>query len=111
LLDCAAGRTEARASFLHESSVRDRLVNPEGRKHLITSGVLRQYDRNMVVGQIAEEIQRYVSDQGMPEIELGRRMRGLAPRQSAGELDNAVMIEADQAPPITQSDALLVNPS
>jgi hypothetical protein len=32
----------------------------------------------MVVGQIAEAIQRYVSDQGMPEIELGRRMRGLA---------------------------------
>ena len=29
--------------------------------------MLRQYDRNMAVGQIAEAIQRYVSDQGMPE--------------------------------------------
>jgi hypothetical protein len=83
LLGCAAGRTEARASFLHESSVRDRLVNPEGTKHLVTSGVLRQYDRNMAVGQIAEAIQRYVSDQGMPKSSAGGACV-VSPRQSAG---------------------------
>src|SRR6476620_1596343 len=33
----------------------------------VATAALRQYDRNMAVGEIAEAIQRYVSDQGMPE--------------------------------------------
>lgn len=33
----------------------------------LAAGALRQHDRNVAVGEIAEAIQRYVSNQGMPE--------------------------------------------
>lgn len=36
----------------------------------VATAALRRYDRNMAVGEIAEAIQRYVSDQGMPEDQL-----------------------------------------
>lgn len=43
------------------------LAAPQAEWTAVATAALRQYDRNMAVGQIAEAIQRYVSNQGMPE--------------------------------------------
>jgi hypothetical protein len=53
---------------LETAAVNDSLI---AARHMdwtaIATAALRQFDRNMAVGEIAEAIQRYVSAQGMPE--------------------------------------------
>jgi hypothetical protein len=43
------------------------LAAPHADWTAVATAALRQFDRNMAVGQIAEAIQRYVGAQGMPE--------------------------------------------
>ena len=53
---------------LETAAVNDSLIAaPHTDWTAIATAALRQFDRNMAVGEIAEAIQRYVSAQGMPE--------------------------------------------